>query len=86
MTHYLIALAASFSSVLVRVFQYKNVTGGHYKTAFVNSYLMVALEMTVVGSIANEQSVEMWFWLALGGSTGACASMWLHDRYLGEKT
>jgi hypothetical protein len=86
LTVYLVACAASFVSVLARAFQTKSIAGSHYAACYVNSYLMCAADILVVGGIAKEQSVPMWLALSFGGSAGVCVAIYLHNHLFGRKT
>ena len=91
MTETLIAGVAYFVFVFFKAFQQRNVAFLHYKWVIPTSYLMSATELLVIALVARG-AVQGWDMLApmilgvgTGGGLGAVSSMWIHNKYLGEK-
>lgn len=80
MTVYVVACIATFVDVMIRAFQYKNIQGDHYLAAWLNSYLMCALNVILVACVVHEQSWQMALSAGIGGSFGVITSMHLHSR------
>ncbi len=76
---YAASILLSFAGVFLKGFQIKNITGGHYKTLAVVSYLIAAFEVATVSII-----VHGGWWVALtsgtGGALGMLTSLYVHKR------
>ena len=63
---FLLAFVASYVTILLKVFQQKNVVGNHYKAVFVTSNLLALSETTIVLLVVHEG-----WWLGLSTGIGA---------------
>lgn len=80
---YFFGFLASFIMVFLKGFQHQNVIGGHYKLAFIFSYLMAIADITVVSLVV----AKGWSIAApsgTGAAFGIVISMWLHRRYVSK--
>lgn len=72
-----------FTSTFVLVFalglQSLNVNGGHYRAAFLNSFLIGAAQMILLKLGPEASATEIAAYLA-GGPFGIVTSMWAHAR------
>jgi hypothetical protein len=90
----LIAGGAYFVFVFFKAFQQRNVAFNHYKWVIPLSYLMSAAEVGVIALVSvDAMNAHTWTdmlpiigGVGTGGGLGAVASMWLHNRWLGDST
>ena len=75
--------ASTFALVFALGMQSLNVNGGHYKAAFVNSFLIGASNLSVLKIVPHANVMEMCAYL-MGGPFGIIASMWIHRRTIGK--
>ena len=75
--------ASTFALVFALGMQSLNVNGGHYKAAFVNSFLIGASNLVVLKIVPHANVMEMCAYL-MGGPFGIIASMWIHRRTIGK--
>ena len=79
---------ALFASTIVVVFalgfQQQNVTGGHYRAAFLTSFVIGGAYLFLYKLVPDAGPSEMAAYLA-GGPFGITAGMWVHTRTLGKK-
>ena len=75
--------ASTFALVFALGMQSLNVNGGHYKAAFVNSFLIGASNLVVLKVVPHANVMEMCAYLT-GGPFGIVTSMWVHSRTLGK--
>lgn len=77
---YLTSIVVSFASVFLKVFQHKNVIGGHLRLIALNSYIMAVFDVAAVALI-----IKGGWWIAASSGTGAAAGAVLavvtHDRF-----
>ena len=82
---YIASVVTSFVSVFIKIFQTKNVIGGHHRLAFVTSYAVAVLDVATINFIL----AGGWM-IAVTSGTGAAfgvvGAMMFHDRYIGERT
>lgn len=81
--NYLAVFVASFSYVAVRAFQQRNVAFDNYKWIIPTSYIMAAIDIYIVATIARQG----WnITLVLTNGTAACLgclfAMWVHKRFV----
>jgi hypothetical protein len=72
---------ASFCAVFLKGFQQQNVIGGHYRLAFIFSYLMAMAEVAVVSTVV----VSGWgaiLPVGTGAAFGITISMYIHKRFV----
>jgi hypothetical protein len=78
---YAMSVLASFVSVFIKIFQFKNVAGDHFRLAFFTSYAMAVLDVVTVNMIITGGWI-----IALTSGTGAAigvvTAMKIHDRYV----
>lgn len=78
------AFVASYITILLKVFQQKNVVGNHYKAVFVTSNLLALSETAIVLLVVHEG-----WWLGvstgIGAGLGACTGMFLHTKFMRRK-
>lgn len=84
MTAVALGVGISFVSVFLKGFQHQNVIGGHYKWAFLVSYLMAVMDVLAVGFII-EKGWVMAIPYGTGAALGICCSMYLHRRFVKKK-
>lgn len=80
----LLIFLSTFVAVFALGFQSLNVNGGHYRAAFLNSFLIGTGNLMILKMVPEASSVQMVAYL-LGGPFGIVASMWLHGRTIGRK-
>ncbi|MHB0991672.1 MAG: hypothetical protein ACYC0M_10390 [Burkholderiales bacterium] len=78
--------ASTFALVFALGMQSLNVNGGHYRAAFVNSFLIGAPNLVVLKVVPHANILEICAYLA-GGPFSIVTSMWLHSQTIrkGEK-
>lgn len=76
---FLVAFIAAYFTILLKVFQQKNVVGNHYKAVFITSNLLALSETAIVLLVVSEG-----WWLGIstgiGAGLGACTGMFLHNK------
>lgn len=75
--------ASTFSLVFALGLQTLNVNGGHYKAAFMTSFLIGCSNLVVLQIVPHAAIPEKIAYLA-GGPFGIITSMWIHERILGK--
>jgi hypothetical protein len=80
----LILFASTFALVFALGLQSLNVNGGHYRAAFVTSFLIGAAQMVLLklGPDANVTEIAAYL---IGGPFGIVCSMCVHRRTIGRK-
>lgn len=76
---YILSVLVSFTAVFLKVFQHKNVNGGHLKMMFLNSYMMAAFDVVSV-TIIVKGGWPIAFTSGTGAAFGAVAAVVVHDR------
>lgn len=80
----LLIFASTFITVFALGFQSLNVNGGHYRAAFLNSFLIGAGNLAILKIVPDANAIQMLAYLA-GGPLGIIASMWAHKRTIGKR-
>lgn len=80
MTNYILTFIASFFYVGAKSTQQLNVVHRKYVWILPTSWIMAALEVFVVASIARDPSWWLIFWVGLGSGLGSLVATWLHHR------
>lgn len=77
--------AATFALVLALAAQSLNTNQGHYRAAFVTSWVIGLMQLYVLKTIpdASDWTIDLAY--LAGGPFGAMAAMWLHPRTIGKK-
>ena len=75
--------ASTFALVFALGMQSLNVNGGHYKAAFINSFLIGASNLVVLKVVPHANVMKMCAYL-MGGPFGIITSMWIHSRTIGK--
>ncbi len=78
---YALGLFVSFISVFLKGFQHQNVIGGHYRWAFIVSYLMAIADVAII-NFAVSKGWLMAIPMGTGAALGIVTSMYLHRRFL----
>ncbi len=76
---------STFALVFALGFQSLNVNGGHYRAAFVNSFLIGSSNLVLFKMVPHADLAEMGAYL-LGGPFGIITSMWVHVRTVGKNS
>ncbi len=79
----LLLFASTFALVFALGMQSLNVNGGHYKAAFVNSFLIGASNLVLFKVVPHANTGEMLAYL-MGGPFGIITSMWAHSKTIGR--
>jgi uncharacterized membrane protein YfcA len=77
----------TFGQVAIKVVQQLNVVHGHYKRAFVTSYIFSAFDGVAIGVYANATMNGVWWHflvLGSGSALGGLLAMWLYHRKKGS--
>ena len=80
----LLIFISTFVAVFALGFQSLNVNGGHYRAAFMNSFLIGAGNLAILKLVPDATALQMAAYLS-GGPFGIVASMWVHARTVGRK-
>lgn len=80
----LLIFISTFITVFALGFQSLNVNGGHYRAAFLNSFLIGAGNLAILKIVPDANAIQMLAYLA-GGPLGIIASMWAHKRTIGKR-
>ena len=80
----LLIFASTFITVFALGFQSLNVNGGHYRAAFLNSFLIGAGNLAILKIVPDANAIQMAAYLA-GGPLGIIVSMWAHKRTVGKR-
>lgn len=82
---YLAAFTSAYVTILLKVFQQKNVVGNHYKAVFITSNLLALSETVIILIVVHN---GLWAGLAtgVGAGLGAMTGMWLHGKIISHKT
>lgn len=84
LAYYFYAFGCTFTMVFLKGFQHQNVIGGHFKLAFVFSYLMAITDVAVV-SLVVSKGWAVTIPCGTGAAFGIIMSMWIHRRYVKGK-
>jgi len=76
--------ASTFALVFALGMQSLNVNGGHYKAAFLNSFLIGSSNLVLFKIVPHANLPEMAAYLA-GGPFGIVSSMWVHHKTIGKR-
>lgn len=79
----LLIFISTFVAVFALGFQSLNVNGGHYRAAFLNSFLIGAGNLAILKMVPEASALQMAAYLT-GGPFGIVASMWVHGRTIGR--
>lgn len=79
-TQFIFIAIAAFLRTTVHGWQTRNVTGLHYRAAFVTSWLMTAGDVIIVWTVSHK-GWYVFLPLGIGGSLGVLTSMRLHDWF-----
>lgn len=82
MTPYLLAFFASFFYVATKSMQQLNVVHRKYWWIVPTSFVMAALEVYVVASMAQKGWGWLVFWVGLGSGLGSLIATWIHSKVL----
>lgn len=80
----LILFVSTFALVFALGLQSLNVNGGHYKAAFLTSFVIGGANMVLLKLGPNANALEIAAYLA-GGPLGIVCSMWAHKKTIGKK-
>lgn len=80
----LILFVSTFALVFALGLQSLNVNGGHYKAAFLTSFVIGGANMILLKLGPNANALEIAAYLA-GGPLGIVCSMWAHKKTIGRK-
>ena len=80
----IILFLSAFGTVFALGFQSLNVNQGHYKSAFMTSYLIGISHLAIYQVMPDPSLSEVVAYLN-GGPLGIVASMYVHKRTLGRK-
>jgi len=78
-------LIATFGLVFMRAIQQQNVIHGHYWWAAITPYAIAIFEVATVLWVVDSGWAAI-PWVGTGGALGVTAAMFLHRRYLGNRT
>jgi hypothetical protein len=79
----LILFVSTFALVFALGLQSLNVNGGHYKAAFLTSFIIGTSNMVLLKLGPDANVTEIIAFLA-GGPFGIVCSMWIHGRTIGR--
>ena len=77
----LIIFAATFCVVFALGFQSQVVNHGHYKAAFLNSFLISLAQLAILKFVPQAHGFYDYAAYMTGGPLGIIASMWVHRQY-----
>lgn len=80
----LLLFASTFTLVFALGMQSLNVNGGHYKAAFLNSFLIGTSNLFLFKLMPDATATQIAAYL-LGGPLGIITSMWTHKRTIGNR-
>ena len=75
----ILQFAVSFLAVFFKGFQQQNTVGGKYKTAFAISYIIAALEVSVI-TLITVNGYSSILPVGSGGAIGVVLSMYIYRR------
>lgn len=77
--NYLLATALTFVTVFIKIFQQKNIIGGHLKIGAVTSFIMAFVDYFLINFIVKS---DVWIAVACGAgaSVGLTLAIKLHDH------
>lgn len=78
----LILFTAAFAVVFSLGFQSLNVNRGHYKAAFLTSFIIGASNLAILKMVPDTSSTLEIAAFMMGGPFGIVASMWAHDKFM----
>ena len=83
---YLAVFFATFTYVMLRAFQQRNVAFDSYKWVVPTSYGMAVVDVFIIVSFAkNGWSVPLVLTYGTAGATGSMCAMWFHKRFVMRK-
>lgn len=77
----LIIFSATFCVVFALGFQSQVVNHGHYKAAFLNSFLISLAQLAILKYVPQAHGAYDYAAYMLGGPLGIISSMWAHRTY-----
>lgn len=80
-----IIFAATFVVVFALGFQSLTVNQGHYRAAFLNSFLISAANLAILKYVPQAHGAYEYLAYMTGGPLGIITSMYVHRRTLGKK-
>lgn len=80
---YLLSFLTTFSASFVKTFQQRNIVQGRFKTAFLTSWLVTALEIATIGFVVAKGWYVL-FSAGAGGAIGVVVAMKMHSRIFKE--
>lgn len=82
----LLMFFATFSYVMTRAFQQRNVAFDNHGWIIPTSYIMAMIDIYVVATVAREGwSVALVLTNGTAGALGCVCAMWFHKRFVKEK-
>ena len=81
----IIIFAATFVVVLALGFQSLTVNAGHYKAAFLNSFLISSANLVILHFVPQAHGISEYVAYMTGGPLGIVTSMWIFRRTLGKR-
>lgn len=75
---------STFVLVFALGFQSLNVNGGHYRAAFVTSFLIGTSNLVLFKTVPQAGWLEMLAYLS-AGPLAITASMWAHEKWINRK-
>lgn len=80
-----ILFTSTYALVFALGLQSLNVNGGHYKAAFLTSFIIGGAQMILLKLGPDANATEIIAYLA-GGPLGIISSMWVHRRTIGKSS
>ena len=82
-TH-ILAFFVSAIAIGLKGWQQKNVTGHHYKSVVITSYIMTFTDITFIGLVAKH-GWDLVVSSGTGAAFGMVSAMFLHNHFFGDK-
>jgi hypothetical protein len=83
---YIVIFFATFSYVMFRAFQQRNVAFDNHKWIIPTSYIMAMIDIYIVATVAREGwSIPLVLVNGTAGALGCICAMWFHKRFVQEK-
>lgn len=79
--HAFLIFGSTFVLVFALGFQSLNVNGGHYRPAFMTSFLIGTSNLVLFKYVPDANWLEMMAYLS-AGPLAIVASMWAHDKFI----
>lgn len=80
--HFLLIFGATFCVVFALGFQSLTVNRGHYKLAFLNSFVISAANLAILKFVPDSSGVIDYVAYMSGGPLGIISSMWVFQKLL----